>query len=72
MKSRKIALTLWDEMIREEAQSLADRDNACDACCGPYGTATWEEYEQGVRSRFEEIGAAYLAVRAELERIADE
>ena len=69
----QIALTRWDEMIREEARSLADRDNECEACCGPYGTATWKEYEQQVRSHFEKIGAAYyLAVRAELERIADE
>ena len=59
-----VAATLWEEMIREEAQGLADRDNSCDACCGSYGTATWKEYEQQVRDRFEEIGNAFTALAA--------
>lgn len=63
-EERALAHTLWKEMIREEAQYLADRDNSCDACCGSYVTATWKEYEQQVRNRFEEIGKAFMALAA--------
>ncbi len=56
-----LADTLWEEMIREEAQAIADRENACAGCCGPRGTDTWLDHEQSVRQRFEEIGKAFSA-----------
>lgn len=56
-----LADALWEEMIREEAQAIADRENACAGCCGPRGTDTWLDHEQSVRQRFEEIGKAFSA-----------
>jgi len=62
------AHTLWEELIREEAQEIADRENQCSGCCGERGSDTWLDYEQVVRERFEEVGAAYSALRDHLER----
>ena len=56
--------TRWEEMIRAEAQQIADKENGCSACCGSYGKETWQDYEAEVRTKNEEIGKAYAALHA--------
>lgn len=65
------AATLWEKLIREEAEYIADQQNESEGHCGPYGTSTWKDYEADVRKHFEKVGQAYLKLNTRIEATAN-
>ena len=53
----------WLDLIEQEAEEIASRENEASSHCGPYGTETADDYRDGVTETFEKIGRAYVAAR---------
>jgi hypothetical protein len=53
----------WLDLIEEEAETVAARENEASGHCGPYGTDTADDYRDDVLETFSKIGRAYVTAR---------
>jgi len=51
---------VFDDLVEQEAAKIADRENTCSGCCGPYGDETAADYRDHVRDVYENVGRAYV------------